>query len=126
MPYAPYSKLFPRAAVIVHQGGSGTLGQAVRAGRPMLIVPYGWDQPDNAARMERLGVGIALARKDYNSRTAANALQRLLDDPSFVNRAREVAMQLAQEQGLPIACDAIESTLSRINSSEVAKVSSHF
>ena len=46
--YAPYSHVFPHAAVNVHQGGSGTTGQAMRAGRPQLIVPYGWDQPDNA------------------------------------------------------------------------------
>ena len=37
--YAPFSKLFPRAAAVVHQGGSGTTGQVMRAGRPMLIVP---------------------------------------------------------------------------------------
>ena len=52
LPYARYSQIFPRAAVIVYQGGSGTTGQALRAGRPMLFVPYGWDQPDNAARVE--------------------------------------------------------------------------
>ncbi len=41
--YAPYSAVFPRASVIVHQGGSGTTGQALRAGRPQLFVPFGWD-----------------------------------------------------------------------------------
>src|SRR5262249_28459461 len=49
--YAPFSALFPRAAAIVHQGGIGTTGQALRAGRPMLVVPFGFDQPDNADRV---------------------------------------------------------------------------
>jgi rhamnosyltransferase subunit B len=48
LPYAPYSQLFPHAIVNVHQGSSGTTGEALRSGRPMLIVPYGWGQPDNA------------------------------------------------------------------------------
>ena len=46
--YAPFSSLFPRAALIVHQGGVGTTAQALRAGKPMLIMPYSHDQPDNA------------------------------------------------------------------------------
>ena len=66
LPYAPYAQLFPHAAVNVHQGGSGTTGEALRSGRPMLIVPYGWDQPDNAARVQRLGAGLHVARNKYS------------------------------------------------------------
>src|SRR5205807_865441 len=111
--YVPFSQAFEQAAVIVHQGGSGTIGQALRAGRPMVIVPYGWDQPDNAARMEKLGVGLAIARKDYNRETATAALRRVLTEASFAIRAREVAAALATEDGLTAACDAIESTLQK-------------
>jgi UDP:flavonoid glycosyltransferase YjiC (YdhE family) len=50
VPYAPHAAVFPRAAVVVHQGGIGTTGEAMRAGRPMLVVPYSHDQPDHAAR----------------------------------------------------------------------------
>ncbi len=53
--YAPYSEVFSRCAVIVHQGGVGTTAMAMRAGRPMLIVPYGWDQ------LQRQEGAIALA-----------------------------------------------------------------
>lgn len=53
--YAPYSQIFPHACAIVHQGGIGTTAQALRAGRPTLVMPYSHDQPDNAARVERLG-----------------------------------------------------------------------
>jgi len=111
LPYAPYSQIFPHAAVIVHQGGSGTVGQALRAGRPMLIVPYGWDQPDNAARVERLGAGLHVPRTKYSASTAAAALERLLGDPRFATRAAELGAQLQQEDGLTAACDAIESVL---------------
>ena len=48
VPYAPHSELMPRALVNVHQGGVGTVAQAMLAGRPMLIVPFSHDQPDNA------------------------------------------------------------------------------
>ena len=48
--YAPHGIVMPRSAAIIHQGGVGTTGQALRAGRPMLVVPFGQDQPDNARR----------------------------------------------------------------------------
>jgi UDP:flavonoid glycosyltransferase YjiC (YdhE family) len=60
--YAPFSKLFPRAAAIVHHGGIGTTGFAMRAGRPMLVVPFSHDNPDNAERLARLGVARTVPR----------------------------------------------------------------
>ena len=53
--YAPYSELLPRAAATVHQGGIGTTAQALKAGRPMIVVPWAHDQPDNAERCRKLG-----------------------------------------------------------------------
>lgn len=111
LPYAPYSQIFSRAAVIVHQGGSGTTAQALHAGKPMLFVPYGWDQPDNAARVERMGLGLAISRKTYSAQTAASALKRLLEEPDFARRAEQVRLAMHQEDGLASACNAIESVL---------------
>lgn len=114
LPYAPYSDVFPRAAVIVHQGGSGTTAEALRAGRPMLFVPYGWDQPDNAARVERLGIGLSLPRKRYTAESASLALRRLLTKPHFAARAAEIGGHLRQENGLGLACEKIQSVLQKV------------
>jgi rhamnosyltransferase subunit B len=112
LPYAPYSQVFRSAAINVHQGGSGTTGQALSAGRPQLIVPFGWDQPDNAVRVERLGAGTHLPRSKYSVSTATPALKRLLTEKRFSDRANEVAAKIQTEDGLTSACDAIESLLS--------------
>jgi len=109
LPYVRYSQIFPHGAVNVHQGGSGTTGQALKAGRPMLVVPYGWDQPDNAARIERLGTGLHVSRNTYSLKTATSALQRLLCESHFAERAREIGAQMQGEDGLTLACDAVES-----------------
>jgi rhamnosyltransferase subunit B len=109
LPYARYSQIFPYAAINVHQGGSGTTGEALRSGRPMLVVPYGWDQPDNATRVQRLGVGLHVRRTAYTTDTATSALMELMENPTFVHRAAEVRTRLASENGLAAACTAIES-----------------
>jgi UDP:flavonoid glycosyltransferase YjiC (YdhE family) len=108
--YAPYTELFPRAAVIVHHGGIGTIGLAMQSGRPMLVVPRAWDQPDNAARVARLGIARVLAWRGYTASRVATELRHLLDD-AYQQRARAVREQLAEEDGVRAACDAIESHL---------------
>ena len=86
--YAPYSKLFPRASVIVHQGGVGTTAQALMAGRPMLIMPYSHDQPDNARRMRRLKVARVIQRANYTPYRVALNLHSLLEDPGSQSTRR--------------------------------------
>jgi UDP:flavonoid glycosyltransferase YjiC (YdhE family) len=77
----------------------------------MLVVPYGWDQPDNASRIERMGTGLHVSRDRYSLKAATSALQRLLSESHFANRAREIGKQMQEEDGLALACDAIESLL---------------
>jgi rhamnosyltransferase subunit B len=113
LPYMPYSEVFPFARINVHQGGSGTVGEALKAGRPMLVVPYGWDQPDNAARLERLGVGLRIPRNEYTLDASVAALKRLLEDSRFSSRSAEIGARLATENSLVSACEAIESLLAK-------------
>ena len=110
--YAPYSQLFPRAAVTVHAGGIGTIGQALRAGRPMLVVPWAHDQPDNAERCRKSGVGLTVQRNRYRAGIVAGKLNVLLNDPSYGQKAKTIAQSLATEDGLKTACDAIEASVS--------------
>ena len=75
--YVPHSEIFPRASAIVHQGGVGTMAQAMRSGRPMLVVPFAHDQFDNAERARRLGVAQVVYRSRYNAASAEKALRGL-------------------------------------------------
>jgi len=111
--YAPYSKIFPRASVVIHQAGIGTTAQALRAGRPMLVMPYSHDQPDNARRVRRLGVAEVLGRKRYKARPAASLIAQLLSDDAYRIRAAEVAEKVRAEEGTVAACDALESISDR-------------
>jgi len=108
--YAPYSRVFPRAAAIVHQGGIGTTAQALRSGRPMLVMPHAFDQPDNADRVVRLGVGLTIPKSKYNADRAGRALGRLLNEPSFARKAAIVGERLQKEDGATVACDLLIRT----------------
>lgn len=109
--YAPYSEVLPRACAIVHQGGVGTTGQGLRAGKPVLIVPHAHDQFDNAARVARLGCGRVMPRPRYSARSAITELQVLLDDTRYASRAVEIGSLVRQENGAQRAADEIERAL---------------
>jgi rhamnosyltransferase subunit B len=106
--YAPYSALFDRAAMVVHQGGVGTTAQCLRAGRPMLIMPYSHDQPDNARRMRKLKIARIIQLGDYKPIRAAREIRSMLEEPKFARRAQCVAETLRGENGVRTACDALE------------------
>ena len=106
--YAPYSRLFSGAAMVVHQGGVGTTAQCLRAGKPMLIMPYSHDQPDNARRMKRLKVARVIQRGNYKPWRVARRLKAMLAKPKLAQQAESVAQLLSHEDGVRTACDALE------------------
>jgi UDP:flavonoid glycosyltransferase YjiC (YdhE family) len=105
--YAPFGKLLPRCAAIVHHGGIGTTSQAIRAGIPQVITHFSHDQPDNAQRLARLGVGTGLAAKSISGRKVAKPLARLLADP-LVGRACAATARRELGDGLARGADLIE------------------
>jgi UDP:flavonoid glycosyltransferase YjiC (YdhE family) len=110
-PYAPYSQVFPRCAAIVHHGGIGTTGQALRAGRPQLVVPFWGDQPDNAARVARLGVGRAIRRSQCTATRVTTELKILLKEEQYASRAMRAGQAVTNENGADTAVSIIGDVL---------------
>jgi rhamnosyltransferase subunit B len=105
---APHQLLFPHAAAVVHQGGIGTTSQAMRAGKPTLVVPHAHDQPDNAWRLERRGISLTLYPRRYRAARVAAKLRELLGNPGFAARAEAIGARLREEDGIARACEALE------------------
>lgn len=123
--YVSYQSLMPRASVVVHHGGVGTTSHGLRAGVPTLIVPFAFDQSDNAEHAARLGVSRTVYREKYRAPRVANELSRLLREPEYARRASEVSRQLKQENGPARASDLIERVLAgtRSHTEELAYAS---
>lgn len=111
IPYAPHADVFPRAAALVLSGGIGTIGQAIRAGKPALAVPFAYDQMDNARRVNRMGIARVCPIGRYAAASAAQHLNALLDGPSYLQAAASAGLQARAEHGTQAACDRIENVL---------------
>ncbi len=109
--YVPYSEVMPRVAAIVHQGGIGTTGQSLRAGKPMLVVPWAHDQPDNAERLRKIGVARWVERRRYSASVAAAELRELLRNQRYRAKAEKLGAAVRAEDGERTACEAIERLL---------------
>jgi UDP:flavonoid glycosyltransferase YjiC (YdhE family) len=107
--YLPFSRALPRAALLVHHGGIGTLAQAVKSGIPQLIVPNGHDQFDNGWRIERLGLGRSIPQTRYRAGLAMRTIRTILDDPRLAGRAQSYAARIDGAAALTRAAELIEA-----------------
>ena len=97
---APHEWLFPQMDAIVHHGGAGTTGSALRAGVPSIITPCAFDQPEIAAKVERQGGGIGL--QQFHRVTVAQmtaAVARAISDPVLRTSAAKLGAALRNERG---------------------------
>jgi UDP:flavonoid glycosyltransferase YjiC (YdhE family) len=106
--YLSFDALLPRVGAIVHHGGIGTLAAAIEAGMPQLVVPRAHDQPDNAARLSRLGVGTTLAPTTYRGKPVAARLRDLLTSESTRTACAGARWKIRAERSLEIACGLVE------------------
>ncbi|MBK6854055.1 MAG: glycosyltransferase family 1 protein [Burkholderiales bacterium] len=106
--YVPFKALLPRLSCLVHHGGIGTTSQALLAGVPQLVRPMGFDQFDNARRVQALGIARQLLPRHYKPAAVAKALDALVAEPSVRFRCSELARTLAAESpGATVAADAL-------------------
>lgn len=105
--FVPLQSLLPECSAIVHHGGVGTTAKALAAGVPQLVLPWSWDQPDNALRLKRMGVGDSLDPRRSTGRKLANRLAPLLS-PATRQSCREVATRFGTDDSLATAADWVE------------------
>ncbi len=109
VPYAPYGLLMPRMRAAVHQCGIGTLSHTLRAGLPSVACPFAFDQPNNARRLEALGVAELLLPHQHDARHIGKALRRLLAGGATA-RAQQLGELIRAEDGVAEACEILERT----------------
>lgn len=110
---APHDRLFPLVDAVVHHGGAGTTGAALRAGKPMAICPFIGDQPFWARRMKALGVGPTILDKRKMDADAIAGALGALDELAVRGRASDLGQAIRREDGVTSAIDFIERRLTK-------------
>jgi MGT family glycosyltransferase len=103
-----YSQLMPMAALVISHGGHGTVARALGAGTPVLICPIIGDMSETAMRVDWAGCGLSVPWRLCRPAPLRWAAQRLLDDPSFAMRARELAAWGREHDGAERGAELVE------------------
>lgn len=106
--YVPFSRVLPYSAAVVHHGGIGTCAQGLAAGVPQLTMPMGFDQPDNAMRLRRLGVGTSLTPRNFTTPNLATALEKLLESSETSAACQKYSRMVLQSDALQTTCTLLE------------------
>ena len=106
-PYVALQRLAPRAAALIHHGGIGTAAQGLRAGVAQLLAPLFFDQFDNAARLEALGVGRRLT--DAHDGEEMTAVLEAMLAPQVRERSRSLRAHFDAKDSIATVCDTVQS-----------------
>ena len=106
--FVPHAQVLPQAAAVVTHAGLGTVHAALAHGLPLVCLPIGRDQPDNAARVAWHGAGLRLSPKSAPTVIRA-AVERVLRDPAFGAAAGRLAAAFAEERSAELAPKALEA-----------------
>jgi rhamnosyltransferase subunit B len=112
--YVPFGQVFPRCAALVHHGGIGTVAQGLAAGVPQLAMAMSHDQPDNGARLVRLGVGAYLYPKAFTPERVAAALARLTQSPEVACACRTCRARVKEQMPAEAVFRMLEETHRRV------------
>jgi UDP:flavonoid glycosyltransferase YjiC (YdhE family) len=111
---APHSQILRRASAVVTHGGHGTIVRALAAGAPMVVLPHGRDQADNARRITSRGAGISL-RRSAKPTKIATAVERLLDTPAYRAAAERLGESILRDAAGDALVDELEDLPSTTN-----------
>jgi len=109
---APHSQVMRESAVVITHGGHGTVNCALLSRVPLLVIPHGRDQNDNAIRVTDRGAGLSLM-PDASVEAMRTACERLLNDSSFRKQARILGDKIAAEAETSIVVEELEAAARR-------------
>jgi MGT family glycosyltransferase len=108
-----YSQLMPIAALVISHGGHGTVARALGAGAPVLISPITGDMGETAMRIAWAGAGLSLPWRLCRPGPLRWAARRVLADPRFAARSRQIAVWGAAHDGADRGAALVEELATR-------------
>src|SRR4029077_17203491 len=105
---APQIELLKRAALRITHAGLNTALESLAHGVPMVTIPIGYDQPGTAARIAHHGVGEFIELDELTTERLRALIEKVLQDPSYRNRAEYFQRVISKTRGLDVAANIIE------------------
>jgi MGT family glycosyltransferase len=109
--YLPQISVLPAVDAVITHGGNNTVTECLYFGKPMVVLPLFWDQPDNAQRIAETGYGVRLSTYEAGAADLSTALDTVLGSPEMATRLTAISRRLQSAPGTARAADLLESLL---------------
>ncbi|MBR3841442.1 MAG: hypothetical protein IKM20_09925 [Erysipelotrichales bacterium] len=106
--YAPQLTILKQADVFITHGGMNSISEAMSLGVPMVVVPFGSDQPTNAKQVTKLGLGKQLDYHTINSKVLNEVVMSILKDERIKQQTLLMKEKIANSLGNSGAVKIIE------------------
>ncbi|MDQ6713212.1 MAG: hypothetical protein M3Z28_08490 [Candidatus Dormibacteraeota bacterium] len=106
-----HSAVLERALLLVSHAGHGSVMKALWHGKPMVLIPWGRDQPGVAARAQALGVAEVVPREQATAETIGAAVRRALASEEMGRAAARQSARLRSTNPPADAATHLESLL---------------
>jgi MGT family glycosyltransferase len=106
--FLPQPSILPMVDLVITHGGNNTVTECFYNGKPMILLPLFWDQPDNAQRIDETGFGVRLSTYGFQEAEMTAAIDRLLADRALHQRLASISARLRANPGTVRAADLIE------------------
>jgi MGT family glycosyltransferase len=106
--YLPQISVLPQVDAVITHGGNNTVTECLYFGKPMVVLPLFWDQPDNAQRVHETGYGVRLSTYDAGPNELGGALDSVLTDDACQARLTAISARLQATPGTAIAANRLE------------------
>ena len=107
-PWVSQGSLLPEVDLVIAHGGNNTTNETLAAGKPLIVIPIGGENGDNARRVEYLGVGLRIGLSSLTTERVEKKVRRIRTDPRFAERAREIKSELDKTDGPVVASRLIQ------------------
>jgi len=111
MDYIDFEYALSKSLAIIHHGGMGTTAQAIKAGIPQLIRPIKYDQPDNADRIYKLGLGTYVMPERFKAEVVAPMIANMLQKAKHSKALSFYSADVNNSRAVIDACDLIDKEL---------------
>jgi MGT family glycosyltransferase len=117
---APQIELLKRAALCITHAGLNTTLESLACGVPMVAIPIGYDQPGTAARIAHHGTGEFIEVDELTTDRLRGLIEKVLQDPSYRERAEYFQKVISETRGLDLAADIIEQAFQKYETDNLA------
>ncbi len=109
--WIPQPEVLARVDLFVTRGGMNSVSEALVAGVPVLVIPHLAEQAVVGRRVEELGAGAVLSRRNANATSIDAAARDLLREPHPRERAKAIGEKLLEGGGASAAVDTVEAQI---------------